>query len=120
MDNNNGEKGYYSVVNINEGTYYEIDVPFRLLKIRELHNRLVSNILDDLPDGVKRYEVFLNAGTNIFHSYVELTNKEYKILQEYIDKLVRVTTYNITGKDIMFVKTIKIEIDGELKTFSLF
>lgn len=120
MVNNNGEKGYYSVVNINEGSYYEIDVPFRLLKIRELNNKTVSNVLDELPNGVKRYELFLNAGTDIYHPYAILTDKEYKTLQGYVNDLVRVTTYNIVGKDIMFVNAIKIELDGESKAISLF
>lgn len=116
MTNNNGEKGYYPVVNINEGSYYEIDLPFSLLKVRELYNRTVSRTLDELPDGIKRYELFISNGVDLFHPYANLTNKEYKILQDSINDLVRITTYNIVGTDTMFVKAIKIEINGEFKT----
>lgn len=121
MTNNNGEKGYYPVVNINEGSYYEIDLPFSLLKVRELNNKTVSRALDEeLPDGIKRYELFISNGVDLFHPYINLTNKEYKVLQDSIGDLVRITTYNIVGADIMFAKAIKIEIDGGFKTVSFY
>lgn len=118
--NNTGEKGYYPVVNINEGKYYEIDVPFRLLEVRKLRSGTISQIFEELLCGSNRYELLISAGNEMFHPYVTLTNSEYKILQDSINNFVRVTIYNIVENDTIFVKSIKIEMDGKLKTLPLY
>lgn len=112
---------YYSPVKINEGKYYEIDLPLKLVKIEKLDK---DDIAYEIYGPCKaknthRYQLYLESPYELFRPYVTLSDSDYNILESFVNGCpIRVTTYQLIDDDRMFVGAISITIFDNINSIT--